>query len=77
MPQLTVTVNLTDAELKGFNLVATLYEETEAESVQSYVKQGIKMWLEGPHLNGVPKAKKLLDVIRKQDEENKKKEKQK
>jgi hypothetical protein len=76
MAQFTVTINLTDLELEAFNFLAMAYDETETESVKSYVGQGVRTWLECQEIVDVPRAKRPLAAIRKQDEEDEKREKE-
>lgn len=76
MPQRTVSINLTDAELEAFNLLAALYEETQTESAESYICNGLRMWLENEDVCSTPKAKRLIELLRKEDKEAEKKEAQ-
>lgn len=77
MPQLTITINLTDIELEAFNLIASLYEESQAESAESYVKDGIEFWIHTDAVIQTPKARRLAEALEKEQEEAKKQESQK
>lgn len=67
MPQITFTINLTDAELEAFNFLAAAYDETQTESAESYICAALRMWLECDDVSNTPKAKKLLEILRKED----------
>lgn len=69
LPALTVTINLTDAELDAFNFLAMAYDETRDESAESYIKQGIRKWIDDEDVRPLPRAERLGAIFRKEEEE--------